>query len=303
VSEKNERLINLAIALISAKRPISKEQIFRSIEGYSGNQEAKDRMFERDKEALKSLGIDITIAPIDRLFDDEVGYQITEKDYAVSFGDLSAKEIGFLTVAAKIWEETSLAESANEIIRRLHSLGVAAEIELGPIYQKPTDLTEILEAIHLDNCVSFSYTNEENATETRRLAPFAISSNQGLWYVHGKDLGLNSLRTFRLDRFASLVEKIDLRINKPKDFQVPSFIEGKVSAKIKIRRDLANTLRSKAIEIIHGDDWDIATIDFPSKDSALFEILWHGDNVEIIEPLELRNTIIQRLDEVVKDHV
>jgi len=303
VSEKNERLINLAIALISAKRPISKEQIFRSIEGYSGNQEAKDRMFERDKEALKSLGIDITIAPIDRLFDDEVGYQITEKDYAVSFGDLSAKEIGFLTVAAKIWEDTSLAESAKEIIRRLHSLGVAAEIELGPIYQKPTVLTEILEAIHLDNCVSFSYTNEENATETRRLAPFAISSNQGLWYVHGKDLGLNSLRTFRLDRFASSVEKIDLRINKPKDFQVPSFIEGKVTAKIKIRRDLANTLRSKAIEIIHGDDWDIATIDFPSKDSALFEILWHGDNVEIIEPLELRNTIIQRLDEVVKDHV
>ncbi|MEY4444730.1 MAG: hypothetical protein RL301_809 [Actinomycetota bacterium] len=303
MSEKNERLINLAIALISAKRPISKEQIFRSIEGYSGNQEAKDRMFERDKEALKSLGIDITIAPIDRLFDDEVGYQITEKDYAVSFGDLSAKEIGFLTVAAKIWEDTSLAESAKEIIRRLHSLGVAAEIELGPIYQKPTVLTEILEAIHLDNCVYFRYTNEENDTETRRLAPFAISSNQGLWYVHGKDLGLNSLRTFRLDRFASLVEKIDLRINKPKDFQVPSFIEGKVSAKIKIRRDLANTLRSKAIEIIHGDDWDIATIDFPSKDSALFEILWHGDNVEIIEPLELRNTIIQRLDEVVKDHV
>ncbi|MEN9679704.1 MAG: hypothetical protein RLZ57_833 [Actinomycetota bacterium] len=303
MSEKNERLINLAIALISAKRPISKEQIFRSIEGYSGNQEAKDRMFERDKEALKSLGIDITIAPIDRLFDDEVGYQITEKDYAVSFGELSAKEIGFLTVAAKIWEDTSLAESAKEIIRRLHSLGVAAEIELAPTYLKPSVLTEILEAIHLDSCVSFSYTDEENANQTRRLAPFAISSNQGLWYVHGKDLDLNSLRTFRLDRFASSVEKIDLRIHKPKDFQIPSFMEYKITAKIKIRRDLANSLRSKAIEVIHGDDWDTATIEFPSTDTALFEILWHGDNVAIIEPIELRNSLVQRLDEVIKDHV
>ena len=73
------------------KQNFTKEQICERVDGYRNPEsEAFNRMFERDKETLKSLGIDITIAPINRLFDDEVGYQITEKDYAVSFGDLSS---------------------------------------------------------------------------------------------------------------------------------------------------------------------------------------------------------------------
>jgi len=57
VSRKNERLVNLTIALLATKRYLTKNEIFRNIEGYEGNAEAKERMFERDKDDLRKLGI------------------------------------------------------------------------------------------------------------------------------------------------------------------------------------------------------------------------------------------------------
>ena len=302
MSEKNERLINLAIALIAARRPISKDQIFRSIEGYTGNQEAKDRMFERDKEALKSLGIDITIAPIDPLFDDEVGYRITENDYAISLGNLSPKEIGLLSVAAKLWESTTLAEPTKEILRRLHSLGVAANFEA--VATKPNSLllTDVLDAIYSDNCIAFEYLNEENIPQKRNFAPYSISSNQGLWYLHGLDLDTKAIRTFRLDRFAGEITKLTQKIDRPKEFKTPKFKEEVVLAKVRIRRDAAHLLRLSAKEIFEDGDWDIATIGFTSLDLALQEILWHGSDVVVLEPKGLRDAIIAALDKVIANH-
>ena len=61
-SEKNERLVNLTIALLATKKYLTKAQIFKLVEGYDGSNEAADRMFERDKEELRALGIDIEIS-------------------------------------------------------------------------------------------------------------------------------------------------------------------------------------------------------------------------------------------------
>ena len=56
VSRKIERLINLTIALLATKRYLTKSEIFRTVEGYEGSAETKERMFERDKDDLRSLG-------------------------------------------------------------------------------------------------------------------------------------------------------------------------------------------------------------------------------------------------------
>jgi proteasome accessory factor B len=71
VSRKNERLVNLTIALLATKRYLTKNEIFRNIEGYEGSAEAKERMFERDKDDLRKLGIQIEVGGLDPLFDDE----------------------------------------------------------------------------------------------------------------------------------------------------------------------------------------------------------------------------------------
>lgn len=302
MSEKNERLINLAIALIAAKRPITKDQIFKTVAGYSGNNDAMDRMFERDKESLKSLGIDITVAPIDSYFDDEVGYKITESDYTITLGELSPKEIGFLTVAAKIWEETSIAENTRTVVRRLHSLGVAAELEVVSPNKRFDSLSKIMTAIYENKSVSFSYRNEKNESENRHFAPLAITGNQGIWYLHGLDLAINEIRTFRLDRIDSEISILDEVVKRPSKFEIPVYKPSQITAKLRIRRDTARSLRFKASELIDDGDWEIASITFESIDSLIRESLWHANNVKIIEPSEARNRLLAALDEVIAIH-
>jgi proteasome accessory factor B len=67
VSRKIERLINLTIALLATKRFLTKSEIFRTVEGYEGSPETKERMFERDKDDLRSLGISIEVGSFDAL--------------------------------------------------------------------------------------------------------------------------------------------------------------------------------------------------------------------------------------------
>ena len=57
MSRKSERLVNLVIALLATKRYLTKSEIFRTIEGYEGSSESMERMFERDKDELRALGI------------------------------------------------------------------------------------------------------------------------------------------------------------------------------------------------------------------------------------------------------
>ena len=58
-SEKSERLVNLVIALLATKKYLTKNQIFSAVPGYEGTPDSKDRMFERDKEDLRAIGINI----------------------------------------------------------------------------------------------------------------------------------------------------------------------------------------------------------------------------------------------------
>ena len=69
--QKTERLINLTLALLASKRYLSKSEIFNTVAGYSGSSESMERMFERDKDELRNLGIQIEVKALDPLFDDE----------------------------------------------------------------------------------------------------------------------------------------------------------------------------------------------------------------------------------------
>ena len=68
--EKTERLLNLVIALLGTKSFMKKSEILKEIPGYTGSIEARERMFERDKEDLRRVGIAIQVSSLDPLFDD-----------------------------------------------------------------------------------------------------------------------------------------------------------------------------------------------------------------------------------------
>ena len=100
MSRKIERLINLTIALLATKRYLTKSEIFRTVEGYEGSAETKERMFERDKDDLRSLGISIDVGSFDALFSDEAGYRIKTENYQLDLGEITPTEVSLLSLAA-----------------------------------------------------------------------------------------------------------------------------------------------------------------------------------------------------------
>ena len=78
VAAKTERLLNLVICLLYTRRPLTRAQIRTSVAAYAAttSDEAFERMFERDKEELRELGIPLVTEQIDTLFEDEPGYRI-----------------------------------------------------------------------------------------------------------------------------------------------------------------------------------------------------------------------------------
>ena len=104
MSRKIERLINLTIALLATKRYLTKSEIFRTVEGYEGSAETKERMFERDKDDLRTLGIEIEVGSFDPVFADEAGYRIHSEKYELNLGQITPLEISLLSLAAPSWE-------------------------------------------------------------------------------------------------------------------------------------------------------------------------------------------------------
>jgi proteasome accessory factor B len=162
VSRKSERLVNLTIALLATKRYLTKSEIFNSVDGYEGTAETKERMFERDKDDLRSLGIDIEVGSFDPLFNDEAGYKIKQEKYQFELGDISSTEVALLSLAAEAWQEASFGDVAQRALLKLRSIGIPSdELSIPATVQKLNDggqdLSLITQAIAQSQRLAFDY--------------------------------------------------------------------------------------------------------------------------------------------------
>jgi proteasome accessory factor B len=121
-SAKTERLVNLTMALLGTKRFMTKAEIFRRVAGYSGNPETKERMFERDKDDLRSLGIEIEVSTHDAYFEDEVGYRIRPEAFQIH-ENFDAEELGLISLSLNLFGSEDFASAAQALnLRSLRHL-------------------------------------------------------------------------------------------------------------------------------------------------------------------------------------
>lgn len=315
MSRKTERLVNLTIALLATKRYITKSEIFRTVDGYEGSDESTERMFERDKDDLRNLGINIEVGTFDPLFEDEAGYRIKPENYQFQLGQISAQEIALLSVAAQAWRGAALSSSALSALNKLHAIGIESDTELIPdlapsIVSQNTNLPIVISAITSQLVLSFSYTNEEMAAENRVVEPYAVASRYGHWYLLGNDLDRKAQRIFRLDRIAGAA-KTQGRSGSysiPADLDVEAAFSSQqpLSSAILLLRDgRALNLRTRIKEIsdtADGSGWQKGEITFRDRERFLEEILWYGGDVVVIEPADLRQQIVELLREGVRKY-
>lgn len=308
MSRKTERLVNLTIALLATKRYITKSEIFRTVDGYEGSDESKERMFERDKDDLRNLGIEIEVGTFDPLFEDESGYRIKPENYQFQLGEVNAKEITLLSLAAEAWRGASMGPSALSALNKLHAIGVESDAELlldlaPAIVNQDENLAIAISAITSKTVLSFSYLNEDLQPQSRALEPYAVISRYGHWYIFGNDLDRRANRLFRLNRVSG-----DLKLQgKSGAFDIPADLD--VNSAFAKSSDLAIAivflrdgrglnLRSRGAQSVTTSapvGWQEFKMEYRDRERFIEEILWYGNDVIVSEPADLRVEILNHL--------
>jgi len=311
---KSERLLNLLIMLLVQRSYVSKDRI-RSILYPDSSHEAFEKMFERDKEELRSLGVPIEVGNIDPFFGDEPGYRIRPDEFALPDIALEADEAAVIGLATRVWEHARLAEATTEAVRKLTALGVPLDVSALDIAQPRLTADEpsfdvFWEATQERTPVEFEYRRSgQPAATTRHLEPWGVVRYSGRWYAVGLDTDRGEERVFRLSR----VEGEARRVGAPASYDIPAGTDLREIARrlapaptveravVLVRTGTGHGLRRVAESVqtgVAGPDerttWDRLVVSRTGLGLA-DELLGHGADVYVEEPDNLRQAVIERL--------
>ena len=301
-AEKTERLINLTLGLLSSRRYLTKNEIFKNIAGYSGTPETMERMFERDKDELRSMGIEIEVGQLDPLFEDEMGYLIKSSNIQIQPNEFTKDELLLMTMAANVWKESAFSDISKNALMKVSSID--GDIGLNAVTLSMIDdeglnadrFQRIIEAIQSKKYISFSYNNKE-----RVIAPFALKSLGGFWYLIGQEKD-QPIKVFKIIRIQTEIEieKGHSQFEIPDEFEIDKFLQSSKNnqlqvAKFQIRESRCNALRSRGIVLDSSNGWDSLEMSFDDLEQMIKEVLWFGDDIVVLSPPELRSEVISRL--------
>ena len=299
-AQKTERLINLTLALLATKRYLTKSEIFKTVAGYSGSPETMERMFERDKDELRSLGIAIEVKGIDPLFEDEQGYLIRSETFQLSENEFSKEELLYLTMAANLWHDSALGSDSKAALLKIQSLSGPIESDAvnTPAVRDSESaalLSSAFAAVDTEQLIKFGYKGKE-----RTVQPFGLYTRDGFWYLVAWEEA--EIKSFKLLRIEGKIVKEGKAgsFKKPPEFDLIKFLsnsrsEQEMQAQVLVRKEQVYVLRSKYSTKEINEEWDLMLIPYIYEQEIIETILWYGTNIIVDSPASLRSEVISRL--------
>lgn len=294
--DRTERLLNLVLCLLGSPRAVPRAMIRASVPGYTraASDEAFERMFERDKEELRGMGV-----PVDTVSNSagEVeGYRIDSSDYALPDITLTAEELTVLGLAAQAWSDAALTAPALAALRKVEAVtGVRGDIpgttwRSAGVQAGESELPVLWEAIRTRHSVAFDYLALGDTVASRReVDPWATVRWQGGWYLACWNPERDQARVYRLSRIQGSVQRLDRTFAPVDPGNVRELVSRLASpeptgtAIVQIPPGRGVALRQRGIELSDGR-WSIPYV---VGDQLLSEALSSGAVVESPEELVL----------------
>jgi proteasome accessory factor B len=304
---KVERLVNLVALLLDTRRPLTLDQVAELVPGYEATGESLRRMFERDKEELRGLGVPVERGPVDA-WGNEEGYFIDPKAYAMPRLDLAPDERAALALAARAWAGAAGEPAALAGLAKLDlDPGAGPDAVRANLGGASPLLASLLEAVTSRKRIRFSYRPPGRASSERQVEPYALINRRGTWYVVGHDSGRGALRSFRLSRIQSGV-RMARPTGRGPEFDVPDWFDpsdvlptagepdASPAASVRAGEPAARLaeLRGAKRDGDPGPDGRI-TLRMPIVDRDGFVAWAIGNGVEVLEPEDLRDDVRRRL--------
>lgn len=309
MTPKVERLVNLTIALLEARRPITFAELKRRTRYYDQDDpESARRMFERDKKLLRSLGVPIETHEL--AFSDEVGYRVPRPAYELPDADLTPGEVAALGLAL----EASGADTSRLSLAKLAARAPDPD-DHEPITHTRLTLAAdpvdpVAEAVATCTPLLFDYRTAAGRVQLRRVHPHAIAHRRGAWYLIAHDLDRDALRVFRLDRVRGAVrpDGDPGSYEHPDDLDVAGLVAGPEGERVEVEiaaqdRARFELVRRGAVPSDASDD-DRRILRIPELDELRDRawLLGFGADVEVLAPAALRAQLIAALERLVAQH-
>lgn len=298
---KVERLVNLTVALLETARPLTLEELRQKTRYYTQDDErASRRMFERDKDELRTLGVPIDTR--ERPFSDEVGYIIDRKAYELPDVDLTPDEVAALALAVRVTGDPGAPIALAKLAARAPDPSELPETTTRVVVETSA-VDGVAPAVLSRTAVEFPYRTADGTINTRRIDPYGVVRRRAAWYLVGRDHDRDAMRSFRLDRMVQPPREV----GEPDAFVVPDDLDlaaiasgpGQVPTPIELAVDDGARW---AVELRGGRDtgrlhgrrsvFEVASAN-PRSDLAW--ILSLGPDVTVLAPSEVRDAVERAL--------
>jgi proteasome accessory factor B len=298
---------------MATEQGLTKETILSSVAGYreqweaGASKDALEKMFERDKENLRGLGV-----PIETIGDRadpedlrEARYRVPTAEYAlpedISF---SPAEVALLNIAGSVWGSESLSADARSGLRKIRALGIPVDepiIGYAPrIRARDAAFPALQRAIEQCRVVTFSYLRPGDArSRERRIRPLALLEYEARWHVFGFDLTMDAERTFLLSRIVGDVTVTRERFDEA--LRVGAGERALAGLEEVARRQRAllevHPGTEAALRLSRRAESAPQGIVVPYVDLHVFadELASYGPEVRVVAPDDLRDQVIRRL--------
>lgn len=313
--------MNLVIALLSTRSFITADRIRETVFGYSddASDEAFSRMFERDKNELRDLGIPLETGRVSPS-DPAEGYRINRESYALPAVELTPDEAAAVAVATQLWESPELITATQSALLKLRAAGIDIEAADDDIAITSTAalpglrgseevLGILLSAIDSGRAVRFRHRPSRSEPYlTRTVEPWGVVTDRGRWYLVGHDRDRDAVRTFRLSRIGADVTPIGDAgsVSRPDGIDLREIVKRVVGdwpatgqARVWVAEGRATALRRRGTvvgpKMVGGRAGDEITVDIGMFDRLAREVASYGADALALEPQSLRDDVIARL--------
>jgi len=312
-----ERLINLVALLLEARRPLTFEDIRGVMPAYQQTDaNSAKRMFERDKDVLREVGIPVELAPIDP-WEVEQGYRITRDEYYLPEVAFTDEEVWALFVAAHAPGEGGEAEQAFQKLStgtETNVLAAMAERTAAPgVDPSGPYLGAIADALARRRAIRFKYRSAQGKPSQREVDPYALVFRRGNWYLVGQDRGRGEARSYRLSRLLSAVKEVGAASPPPDGFDASTQLEsgpwglGKPAARARMAFSpkvawwaIASTPGAQIVRR-RRDGWVEVEVPASETESFVSWVLSFGADARLSSPRTTRDQLVNKLEALVGD--
>jgi predicted DNA-binding transcriptional regulator YafY len=319
--DRVERLTNLLALLLETPKALSLVEIFGEMgtQAYPGNLQAQRASFERDKAALREIGVPIETVTRTGIDAGTTAYWIDRDRYELTGLDLEPDETRALQMAfAAVRSGTGTGMTAGEeALWKLGGSRVDAGLAVTAHVPELPSLPVLRDATARRATVSFRYHGR-----AREVDPYGLLLRNGFWYVLGRDHGHDEQRTYRVDRIVGDVRIVgdDRSFERPvgfdpraafpseaKHFGIGVADDEAVSARVRISKDRAVIVERElgSERVVRRGKRGWIDIEVPFANPAAFGswVLGLVDHAEVLSPPEARAAICDRLQAIVNRRV